>query len=212
MDLSNPAVIIITSALTAALSNILIAWIGRRKSSAEAGVTEAEEEQIRVSNRHAQEEEGRKKMDHLLSVIERSRDAKMVGLEEADSLRSAEVTKLKEAMAALVKSHDIQVGGLTSEVADLKQITAGLTTQVKGLTKEVVDLNGLMEGANKTINQQGVSLKEANDTIIELNKEVSALKALVKTANETIASLKQLVADLVEQIKGLGAVPVTQET
>lgn len=215
MDLNNPAVTIVIAAITAALSNLLIAWLGRRQSNAQAGVSEAEEERIRVANRHAQEEEGRKKTDHLLSVIERSRDAKVIGLEEADSLRSAEVLSLKDAMAALEKSHAVRVTGLTSEVAGLKQGMEGLTTQIEELATQVVDLKGLMESANETINQQSLALKEANDTIkeqgetiIELNKEVSGLKTLVQTANDTISSLKQLVSDLVDQIKGLGAVPV----
>lgn len=212
MDLTNPAVIavvaIVASAVTTALTNLLMAWLGRRRTAAETAKTKAETDKINTDARRSLAEEDRAAMAHLIKVLEGSYNVK--------------VGDLTQGMTALEKSHAAELKSMTAQLADL--------------TEQVASLKTLMEGANETIKQQGATIKEANEmakgqseTVLELSGELAGVRQELTVANETItglnlqvADLKRIfteetaalngrISDLIDQIKGLGEVPVAAD-
>lgn len=209
MDLTNPAVLLIvaaiSSAVTAALMDVLKSYLGRRKDASAITQQQAETKRTEAVTRHAEEDETRKKWEHRLSMVEELGAAETSGVKEALAAleRSrATIEQLRGELAALQRSHAAQIEGLTQGMAALERSHASqvesLTQGMDGLTAQVLELTAKI-----------ASLEEL------IAKEQSAYSMLVESLNARIAGMEGVIAalekrinDLVSQIEGLGAVPV----
>lgn len=209
MDLTNPAVltivVIVATAITTALMDVLKSYLGRRKDASVIAQQEAETKRTQVDTSQAQEEERRKKNDGRLDLLEKLGEAGTSSLRDAlaDLERSrATIEQLRGELSALQRSHAVQIDGLTQGMAALERSHAtqvkSLTQGIDGLTTQVSDL---------TANVASLEERIANEQSA-YSKLVDSLNARITSMEGVTAVLEKRVSDLIDQITGLGEVPV----